>query len=256
MIVALFGIAFSAMAQEVVSPTRSTTNDFTGRFEGAFEWEVIDDLSLEAGVELRCNNDFMAIDRVHTSLGASYKVNKYFEFGGGYTLINRYKFDDQQWDRPRHRVNVNLRGSVKLGRVELSLRERLQTTMRTDSVNRYEKMPAELILRSRLMAEYKIRHTGWTPYVMFELNNTLNSPRPVANYKRDELSYGLYITRYRLGLGAKLRITRNHRLDFFYYFDYNRDYNIDYKRNKGDLRSVVQENEYRHIFGVAYKFKL
>ena len=80
--------------------------------------------------------------------------------------------------------------------------------------------------------------------------------RGLANYKEAVLQCDNYITRYRAGLGAKFRITRNHRLDFYYYFDYDRGYNIDYKGNKGDLKGYLQENEFRHIFGISYKFKL
>jgi hypothetical protein len=183
-------------------------------------------------------------------------VCKHFGIGADYVLINRYDKAQSAWEKPRHRANLNLEGSVKVGRVELSLRERLQTTFRTDSVNRYEKMNPEMILRSRLMAEYNIRHSRWSPYLMFELHNTLNAPKVVANYKRDEYGVDNYITRYRAGVGAKWRITRNHRLDFYYYFDYDRTFNIDYKANAGTLKGYVRENEMRHIFGISYKFKL
>lgn len=252
----LLCLTLVASAQEAFTPTRSTTNDFRGRVEGAFEWEVVDDLTLEAGVQLRLNNDLATVDRIQTSVGANYKVNKYFDFGADYVLINGYEADVRAWDKPRHRVNVNVRGMVKVGRVQLSLRERLQTTFRTDSVNRYEKMNPELMLRSRLMAEYSIRHSRWSPYMLFELHNTLNAPKVVANYKTAKLGIDNYIARYRLGVGAKFRISHYHRLDFYYYFDYDRGYDIDYKGNKGTLKGYVEENEFRHTFGISYKFKL
>lgn len=256
-IVAVVALATTALAQDDIQPgVHPTTNDFRGRVEGSFEWEPIKDLSLEAGLQLRLNNDLGSVDCFHTSFGAEYEACKYFSLGADYILINGYKSDKGAWDKPRHRLNVNLTGSVKVGRVELSLRERLQTTFRTDSVNRYEKPQNEMILRSRLMAEYSIRHTKWTPYLLFELHNTLNAPKVVANYKEFPLSYDNYITRYRAGVGAKFRVTRNHRLDFYYYFDYDRGYDIDYKGNKGALKGYYQENEFRHTFGVSYKFKL
>lgn len=254
--VAFLSLSLVASAQEMLTPTRSTTNDFRGRVEGAFEWEVVDDLTLEAGVQLRLNNDLATVDRIQTSVGANYEVNKYFDFGADYVLINGYEADTKMWDKPRHRVNVNVRGMVKVGRVQLSLRERLQTTFRTDSVNRYEKMNPELMLRSRLMGEYGIRHSRWSPYIFFELHNTLNAPRVVDNYKMAELGIDNYIARYRLGVGAKLRLSRYHRLDFYYYFDYDRGYDIDYKGNKGTLKGYVENNEFRHTFGISYKFKL
>ena len=248
--------ASAAMAQDIPAPEVVNTNDFRGRVEGSFEWEPIDDLSFEAGVQLRLNNDLGSVDRIQTSVGAKYEVCKHFSVGADYILINGYESDAQSWDMPRHRLNINATGSLKVGRVELSLRERLQTTIRTDSVNLFEKPKSAVILRSRLMAEYKIRHSRWTPYALFELHNTLNAPKVVPNYKSATLSCDNYITRYRAGVGAKLRISRNHRLDFYYYFDYDRGYNIDYKGNKGDLKGYLQENEFRHIFGISYKFKL
>lgn len=257
-ILLLTGVVFSisAMAQESFTPSQITTNDFRGRVEGAFEWEVIKDLSIEAGLQMRLNNDFGSLDRLQTSAGINYEVCKYFNLGADYILINIYDSEIKEWDKPRHRLNLNLEGSVNIGRVELSLRERLQTTFRTDSVNRFEKPKNEMILRSRLMAEYNIRHSKWTPYLLFELHNTLNAPKVVGNYKRDPFSTDNYITRYRTGVGTKFRISRNHRLDFYYYFDYDRGYDIDYKGNKGDLKGYVEEREFRHIFGISYKFKL
>ena len=252
----LIGLMPSLLAQEIPTPTDVNTEDLRGRIEGSFEWDIIDDLSIEAGLQLRLKDNFSSVDRTQTSFGINYEVCKYFDIGADYILINRYDATTKAWERPRHRINLNFEGSVNVGRVEISLRERLQTTFRTDSVNRYEKMNPEMILRSRLMAEYNIRHSRWSPYILFELHNTLNAPAVVNNYKSDPYSIDNYITRYRTGVGVKYRIRRNHRLDFYYYFDYDRTYNIDYKGNKGDLKGYIRENEMRHIFGISYKFKL
>ena len=243
----------SLSAQNIV-PGITNSSDIRGRVGGAVEWEVAKDLSVEASLEMRLNNDFSNVDRLQTGIGLEYEVCKYFNVGADYLLINIH--EPGAWKSPRHRANINLEGNIKAGRFEFALRERVQTTFRTDSVNRYEKMNPEMILRSRLSAEYNIRHSKWTPYLLFELHNTLNAPAVVLNYKRDPYSIDNYTTRYRAGVGAKFKVTRNHRLDFYYYFDYDRSYNIDYKGNKGDLKSVVQENEMRHIFGISYKFKL
>lgn len=259
LIFATLGVLFAittTSAQQIPAPSVVNTNDLRGRIEGAFEWEFVDDLSLEAGVQMRLNNDFGSVDRIQTSVGLNYDVCRYFSLSADYVLINIHEAAPSSWRQPRHRLNVNLEGSIDIGRVELSLRERLQTTFRTDDVNVFEKPRNEMILRSRLMAEYSIRHSRWSPYLLFELHNTLNAPRVVSNYLEAELSSDNYITRYRAGIGAKFRITRKHRLDFYYYFDYDHSYNIDYKPNRGDLKSYVEENEIRHIFGISYKFKL
>jgi hypothetical protein len=245
--------ALSLTAQEVV-PRIVNSNDFRGRVEGAFEWEVVDDLSLKASLEMRLKNDLSTIDRLQTGIGLEYEVCKHFNLGVDYLLINTHEIG--RWERPSHRANLNLEGKIKAGRFEFALRERVQTTFRTDSVNRYEKMNPEIMLRSKLTVEYNIRHSRWTPYLMFELNNTLNAPKVVGNYKSDPLAIDNYVSRYRAGVGAKFKVTKKHRLDFYYYFDYNRSYDIGYKGNKGTLKEYFQENEYRHIFGISYKFKL
>lgn len=230
--------------------------DVRGRMEGVIEWGVTKDLSLEAGVEARLKNNIGSMDRIHTFVGATYDLNKHIKVGGEYILINMYDSEIKGWESHRHRININAEGEMEVGDFELSIRERVQTTIRTDSVNRYEKCNPEAILRSRLVATYKIPHSRWSPYLLFELHNTLNAPKVVANFKTDKYSVDNYVTRYRGGVGVKYRVDRDHRLDFYYYFDFDRSYNIDYKGNKGDLKGYVLEREIRHILGISYKFKL
>ena len=230
--------------------------DVRGRMEGVIEWGVTKDLSLEAGVEARLKNNIGSMDRIHTFVGATYDINKHIKIGGEYILINMYDSQIKGWESHRHRANLNVEGEVEAGDFEFSLRERVQTTFRTDSVNRYEKSNPEAILRSRLVATYKIPHSRWSPYLLFELHNTLNAPKAVANFKTDKYGVDNYVTRYRGGVGVKYRVDRDHRLDFYYYFDFDRSYNIDYKGNKGNLKGYILERELRHIFGISYKVKL
>lgn len=248
----------SANAQSVVpDPTvMDVVEDVRGRVESVIEWDVTKDLSLEAGVETRLSNNIGSLDRIHTFVGATYDLGKNLKVGGEYILINMYDSEIKAWESRRHRANINVEGEMEFGDFEFSLRERVQSTFRTDSVNRYEKCDPEVILRSRLMATYKIPHSRWSPYLLFELHNTLNAPKAVSNFLTDKYEVDNYITRYRGGVGAKYRVDRDHRLDFYYYFDFDRSYNIDYKGTKGDIKDYKFEREIRHIFGVSYKFKL
>ena len=248
----------SASAQSVIPEPQvmDVVDDMRGRMEGVFEWGVTKDLSLEAGVEARFKDNIGSVDRIHTFVGATYDIGKHIKVGGEYILINMYDSQIKAWESRRHRANINVEGEVKVGDFEFSLRERVQTTFRTDSVNRYEKSNPEMVLRSRLVATYKIPFSRWSPYLLFELHNTLNAPKAVANYKSDSYEVDNYIARYRGGVGAKYRIDRNNRLDFYYYIDFDRSYNIDYKGNKGDIKGYKLERELRHIFGISYKFKL
>ena len=253
-----FALINSANAQsDTPKPdVADVVDDIRGRMEGVIEWGATKDLSLEAGVEARLKNNIGSIDRIHTFVGATYDLNKHLKIGGEYILINMYDSQIKGWESSRHRANINVEGEMEVGDFEFSLRERVQTTIRTDSVNRYEKCNPEAILRSRLVATYKIPHSRWSPYLLFELHNTLNAPKVVANFKTDKYSVDNYVTRYRGGVGVKYRVDRDHRLDFYYYFDFDRSYNIDYKGNKGDLKGYVLEREIRHILGISYKFKL
>ena len=248
----------TAKAQSTVPEpgVQDVVEDVRGRMEGAIEWGVTKNLSFEAGVEARFKDNIGSMDRIHTFVGASYDLGKHFNVGGEYILINMYDSAVKGWESKRQRANIHAEGEFKVGDIELSLRERVQATFRTDEVNRYEKSNPEAILRSRLMAAYKIPHSRWSPYLLFELHNTLNAPKPVANFKTDKYETENYITRYRGGIGAKYRINRNNRLDFYYYIDFDRTYDINYKDNKGDIKSLMLERELRHIFGISYKFKL
>lgn len=237
-------------------PTTVRDNDLRGRVEAAFEASPVKNLSLTAGVQLRLSGDMSDVDRLHTSLGAQYRVCPWFKVGADYILINRRDGIAAAWHKPRHRLNVNLSGSCEVGRVELALRERIQTTFRTDSVNRYEAADPAVVLRSRLTATWNLRKSKCKPYLLFELYNTLNAPAVVENYLKEGFSHDNYVTRVRCGIGAKYKLSRRHRLDLYYYFDYNREYDIDYKANRGDLKGYVLEKSLRHIIGISYKFKL
>ena len=253
-----FALINSANAQSGVPQpgVMDVVEDVRGRMEGVIEWGVTKDLSLEAGVEARLKNNIGSMDRIHTFVGATYDLNKHIKIGGEYILINMYDSEIKGWESSRHRANINVEGEMEVGDFEFSLRERVQATFRTYSVNRYEKSNPEAILRSRLVATYKIPHSRWSPYLLFELHNTLNAPKAVANFKTDKYGVDNYVTRYRGGVGVKYRVDRDHRLDFYYYFDFDRSYNIDYKGNKGNIKGYILERELRHIFGISYKFKL
>lgn len=260
-IAALFiplAIPNTASAQSIIPDPKieDVVRDIRGRMEGVIEWDATKDLSLEAGIEARYMDDMRSMDRINTFVGATYDIGKHIKVGGEYIHINLYDTETRAWDDRRHRVNLNVEGEMEVGDFEFSLRERVQATYRTDSVNRYEKSDPDVILRSRLVATYKIPHSRWSPYLLFELHNTLNAPKAVANFKTDRYEIDNYITRYRGGIGVKYRIDRDHRLDFYYYFDFDRSYNIDYKGNKGDIKGYALEREIRHIFGISYKFKL
>ena len=110
-------------------------------------------LKLDFEAELRTIEGLGDLERVSAGAGASYKLTKWLKASAGYIFIyshnldskklketvedeegnqfSTYNVDHAYWTE-RHRFHVSLSGDYKIGRVEFTLRERLQYT-RTNS---------------------------------------------------------------------------------------------------------------------------
>lgn len=214
-------------------------------------------LKLDFEAELRTIEGVGDIDRVSVGAGASYKLAKWLKASAGYIFIYSHSLDskDIKWDEPiessgetlygynvdhaywteRHRFHVSLTGEYKVGRVEFSLRERVQYT-RTNSATtdetkyrwecvdimneRYELMQEtapelketkeNTTLRSRLSAKWDIRNCKITPFASVEL------------YTRLDEWKGCDKLRYRAG--ASYKINKDNEISLFYlYQDANDD---------------------------------
>ena len=152
----------------------------------------------------------------------------------------------QYWGT-RHRFHVSLTGSHKFGKLTLSLRERWQYTYKPeytidarriyfdeddeeyvaegflDGKSHTYRSKAKNVLRSRLMAEYKIKTIPITPYVSAELFN----------------SWGLEKTRYTIG--TDYSINKRNTVSLYYRYQHVSD-NDD---NEAD----------RHLVGLSYQVK-
>ena len=181
----------------------------------------------------------------------------------GTLQLRGYNVDHAYW-RSRHRVSFDLNGKLRVGRHwSFSLRERYQYThyVATSTLrDRYRsELPASMVdawqgdkyewdghtftkctqakddktakdrhlLRSRIGAEYNIRHCPLTPYATFEFHNDLGDK--------------LYLDKTRLMAGVEWKITKQHRMDFSYVFQHSND--------EDDTRSNL------HALSVEYKFK-
>lgn len=155
---------------------------------------------VSAGVEMefRSRNNFRTADRVSLGADASYKLLSWLKASAGYTLLidnNReeitYQDDGVSYNnwRPsywgvRHRFNVSLTGSHKIGRVELSLRERWQYTYRPSKmIDNFDFDEGEWedhevrgkgknVLRSRLQLEWDIPKCKFDPFASVEFHTT------------------------------------------------------------------------------------
>ncbi len=211
-------------------------------------------LKLDFEAELRSIEGVSNIDRVSAGAGASYKFTKWLKASAGYIFIYshsleskkinkvidkeagmyEYEIDAPYWTE-RHRFHVSLTGDYKAGRVEFSLRERVQythtnsaTTQETEygwsqDIDTEEYMPADPVvktdskkakdnttLRSRLSAKWDIRNCKVTPFASVEL------------YTRLDKWKGCDKLRYRIG--ASYKINKDNEISLFYlYQDANDD---------------------------------
>ena len=200
-------------------------------------------------------------------IGTSYKIAKWLKASAGYEQLcdkyNRYSADyttdgvflltekhASYWGF-RHRFNVSLTGEVRLGRFDISLRERWQytyrpekTVMRTvterdypdpldptawdeyseEEANTY-RSKGKNVLRQRLQVEYDIRKCPVKPYASAELFNAWN----------------IYKVRY--AVGADWKINKQNIVGISYKFQDMR------KSSDDDLDPDL------HVLGLSYKYK-
>lgn len=243
--------------------TETSESDVQGRFRAAIEIPLGKKWELNWSEQLRLHNNFADIDKVVSTVGVTYKPWQFLNVGADYSFVNErnQKTDDvtgiktAEWGI-RHRVNIDITGSVRLGRVKLSLRERLRVQFRGDSVNKYEHPNPALSLRTRLKGSVKLNNVHWEPYAFVEWYHTLNSPAPVKNFTKEPLTYDNYSPRLRIAVGTEYKINMRHRMDFYYMVHFNRSYNARYKAKSGDIKEWSLEKVCAHVIGIDYKFKL
>lgn len=240
-----------ALLAALLIPLVAGAQEFCARTSLGADYKIKKGLHLEADEELRLGDGLSSISSVRSTIGLSYKVSGYFKFGGGYTLINPYKFkydDDgaltyQGFWYPRHRLYAEATGSYKYGDFTFSLKEKLQFTHRTDdSLNVYQNTRNALALKSRIGVKYKgFKDYGVEPFAQFEIRTALNDPWGVTtgalqttpNSKKDYFAYThtgythVYNNRYRVNIGTDYEPVKHHTFTLNMLLDWCSDYKID-----------------------------
>ncbi|MCR4603889.1 MAG: DUF2490 domain-containing protein [Prevotella sp.] len=240
-----------AFCQLTSTPARAQSDDFGIWTEANVEKSITDKLSIEGGAELRTRDDgFGEIDRWSVGVGASYDLTPWLKASVGYSLLNDHnhkvnnsgkKYADY-WGF-RHRLNVSLTASYKIGKLGISLRERWQYTYRPEKTvqrywnytdeddDRYYGEEADTHVykgkgtnkwRNRLQLKYKLSKQ-WRPFVSAETT--------VGGSGLDKIRYAA---------GTEWRISKQHELEMYYM----------YQQNKKD-----EDESNRHVIGVSYKYK-
>ena len=222
--------------------------------------------SVGAEFEMRTRDDMHEVDRWSGGVSASYKLLSWLKASAGYVLLydnnERYSYYDADDDYVvrglvnegdpkkyaeywglRHRFNVSLTGSYKLGTFGLSLRERWQYTYRpAHTVDQRLKLwdededgpvydgkqhtfsaKGKNILRSRFQVEYKIKGFPATPFANVELFNALR------------------LEKVRYTAGAEWKINKHHLVTMYYRYQHSNDSSDD------------EPN--RHAIGLTYNIK-
>ena len=262
-------LCVTAQAQDQVSLVETSESDVQLRLGAGLEVPIGRKWEFTWSEQARLHNNLANFDKIISSVGFGYKPWRFLKLEAQYGFVNERtsKKVDGTLDKTidwqiRHRLNFDVTGSVRLGAVKLSLRERVRVQFRGDSVNKYEHPNPEITLRSRLKGAVDLRNGRWEPYAFAEVYTTLNAPAAVVNYLNSPLKYSNYINRVRLGLGTEMKLSNSSKLDFYYMVHFNRSYEARYKgiskdpTNDGDLKSWKLEKKCAHVIGIDYKFKL
>lgn len=197
--------------------------------------------SVQGGAELRTRDNSSELSRWSLSADASYKMTSWLKLSAGYTLLrdNNEKWNDdhdklaEYWGT-RHRFNTSLTGSLSIGRLDISLRERWQYTYRPEvTVGRTNVNSGKVkdktyngkgknAWRNRLMLKYKLTRT-FRPYI--------NAESTVARS----------LEKIRYGIGTEIRLDKHHSFDAKYIFQRYYDSDAD----EGNF----------HVLGVGYTYK-
>lgn len=209
--------------------------------------KIFPGFELFAEGDFRLRENLKVVNRWSLGAGASYRVFPFLKAEAGYNYIqfnhpagttNKGNYIPEYWS-PRHRANLSLTGHHNLGRFKLSLRERYQYTHRVGlSVPKYsseemtkQKDDEEIssksthVLRSRLLLEYNIRKSGFSPYGSAELYNSLDK--------------GGALKKIRWTLGTQYKLNKKNAFDFYYLYQDESD----------------EDEANGHILGVGYSFK-
>ncbi len=251
------------------------TSEFGGRLALSVDKKLARGLHISLEEEVRMDNNFGSFNRFHTTLGLSYKVNRYFKLGIGYAMINPYSSANSTFKATRHRFMADATGSLNFGDWRLSLKERFQATYRTGDMNLYQNPRTALTLKSRLKLSYKgLRRVE--PYTYIELRNTINAPVINATYNSatDAWGYysgstfyqkgdagwfldgfnGCYVNRLRGVIGFEYDFDKRNSLDISLMGDWYTDKVVDANAEGTKLKSYTRETGFFGWVAASYKY--
>lgn len=249
-VLAFLGMSATSSAQ---------SDDFGMWYELSSEKKLSQKWSLGVEGEFRTRNNTKTADRWSAGISAEYKITKGLKAAAGYTFLYDNNAEELTWKNSlpnkwtpsywgsRHRLYLQLAGSVSSGHFSFSLRERWQYTYRPEAqdkkynfswdedandnvyISGYTLEPVKgkgkNVLRSRLGVDYDIPHSKFEPFANVELFNDKGG-----------------IAKMRYQLGTDYKIKKRHVLSFTYRYQ--------------TVNSNDDDNEVNsHMIGFGYKYK-
>ena len=201
--------------------------------------------------EFRLRDNISAMDRLYSGLSVSYDVSPYFSTSLAYQhqLINhegKPSTDYQEYWDFRHKGVLSGSFTYPIGQFELSLRQRFDMTLRTDSINPEEANNPKLEARTRVELQYSFWATPLKPYASVEMFNPLNN----VAYTQDE-----WLTSMRYTAGLTYRLDARTRVELYYFFENENKQDVNIGRNNPNKVTITTEKEQKHVIGIAYKYK-
>ena len=247
--------AFFSLAQAV----NAQNDDFGMWYELGAEKKLSSKWNAGVEAEFRTRNNSKTADRWSVGLNAEYKIIKGLKAAAGYTFLYDNNAEELTWKNSlpnkwtpsywgtRHRLFLQLSGSVNVGNFSFSLRERWQYTYRpeaadkkynfkwdeddndNDYISGYALEPIKgkgrNVLRSRLQVNYDIPHSKFEPF---------------ANAEMFTDNDGIAKMRYQIGTDYKLK--KRHIFSLTYRYQ--------------NVNSNDEDNETNvHLIGLGYKYK-
>ena len=237
------------------APLFAQSDDFGLWTEFEAEKKISKRIDLSGGLDFRFNDNVGEVSRMRITLGGQYKIIDWLRAEVTYQCISDLsggevkadfkksngKFNgynvDEAYRRDKHRATFGLTGKWKIGRFEVSLRERYQFTHSVatdiDRVRYREEVPGGYTgvsydfggyqwiereeatdrkhhknnhqLRSRISVEYDIPNCKLTPTASYELKNSLQDAMATVEA--------------RMTLGVDWKINKKQSMSFEYIFN-------------------------------------
>lgn len=266
----LFAVAIFVPLKISAQTDEKLAAEFGGRLAFSMDKRITRGLHVNLEEEVRFDNNLGSFDRFQTTLLFNYKVHPNIKIGLGYSLINGYSSTSGAFKNARHRLIADVKGTLRFGLWNVSLKERFQMTHRTGDFNKYQNPANALTLKSRLMVTYN-GYQRMKPYAYLELRHYFNAPTINATYNgttyvTDDYSTtgepgwflsgfnSSYLNRYRVSLGMDYRLTRRSSINVYIIGDYCIDKVVDANAEGTKLKSYTKETGFKYWLGAGYQF--